>query len=385
MDIGVLNKQAKIKLTTDQWMLVALTVSVFLTVFVQIAAILVISIYALIKRRDMWKRRRPEAILLGCFWILTIVVTVVYGTLPMVLLSAALGLAYVGIVFVSHSMSSHMFNLLSEIICIASWPCFVVALIQMAMGLSWVYGERYCSVFTNANFYGMVCAITILLCVHNFCRTNKWGVRIFYGCTILVNCVAMYMTGSRSSIVVTAVSCAIYLIFTRRWKVLALASAVLVILLSIDILMGETLDLLPRMDEVVSSLNGRFGIWRNAVASITARPIFGYGTYSYARVYNELGGWYALHAHNLLLEMVMDYGIVGLGILLGLFGVILGRSIKANRGLRNKPGLGMVVAAYAIVLLSGMFDLAMLWPQTAALLFFMISYGQEDISAQLTE
>lgn len=385
MDIGVLNKRAEIKLTTDQWMLLALGVSVFLTVFVQIAAILVVSIYALIKRRDMWKNRQPEAILLGCFWVLTIVVTAVYGNLIMTLLSVALGLAYVGIMFVFQSMNGRMFNILSQMICIASWPCFAVAMIQMAMGLSWVYGERYCSVFTNANFYGMVCAITILLCVHNLCRTSKWGVRIFYGCTVLVNFVAMYMTGSRTSIVVTAVSCAIYLMFTRRWKILGLASAVLVSLLAVDILMGDHLDLIPRMDEIVSSLDGRFDIWKNAVASITARPLFGYGTYSYIRVYNELGGWYALHAHNLLLEMVMDYGIVGLGILLGLFGVILGRSIKANRGLRSKPGLGMAVAAYAIVLLAGMFDLAMLWPQTAALLFFMISYGQEGSSTQLTE
>ncbi len=383
MDISFLKKQENIKLTTDQWMLVALTVSIFLTVFVQMAAILVVSIYALVKRRDILIKRRPETILLSCFWVLSTVVTLIYGTFPMTLVSLALGLAYVGIMFVSHYMSGPIFNLLSEIICVASWPCFLIALLQMAMGLSWVYGQRYCSVFTNANFYGMVCAITIILCVHNLFRADNLKLRIFYGCTLLVNFAAMYMTGSRSSIVVTAVACAIYLIFTRRWRILAYGCAALAVLLTIDLLTGDSFTLLPRMDEVASSFNGRLEIWKNASASIAARPIFGYGTYSYIRVYNELGGWYALHAHNLLLEIVMDYGFVGLGILLGFFGVVLARSIKANRGLSSKPGLGMLVAAYAIVLLSGTFDLAMLWPQTGALLLFMISFGHVDTTAQL--
>lgn len=367
--------QPKTRLTTDELVLVAAAVSGFLTVYVQVAVLLFVSVFALVKRRDMWRDRVPETIMLGCFWLLTIVVTAVYGTPIMVLLSFALGFACVDIIYVSKHMTVRAFDAIAQLTCFASVPCLIVALIQKALGMSWTYGERYCSVFFNANFYGLVATLTILFCVYNLCKVKRPLHFVTYFALIAVNVVAIYLTGSRMPVVVTVVGVICLLIVSRKWRVLGITCGALLFVVVLDIATGSLVDVIPRMDELAESFVGRWEIWKNAVASIKLRPIFGYGTYSYARVYEEMGGWYAIHAHNLVLELLMDYGIVGLGLLVAFFTRVMVKTFKAAAISQDKHRLGVVVAAFVITLLSGIFDLAMFWPQTAAIICFAMSAG----------
>lgn len=368
--------KAKVKLTTDEIILVIVAISGFLTVYVQVAVLFFVSIFALIKRRDMFKDRIPETVLLGAFCILAITVTAIYGTWIMVLLSVTLVFACVDIIYVSKYLTPRIFELITQIICFASIPCLGVAHIQKALGLSWAYGERYCSVFFNANFYGLVAAMTVLFCVYRVCRDLRPITVGIYSALILVNVMAIYLTGSRTPFIVIAAGIFCYLVAARKWKTLGILCSLGVLLVVVDVALGDLVDIIPRMGDLQESFYGRWAIWKNAITSIKMRPLFGYGTYSYSRVYEDLSGWYAIHAHNLILEILMDYGIVGLSILIAFFAKVMHQGSKVIKTKRDRLIQGIVVATYVITLLSGMFDLAMFWPQTAAILCFGMSCGR---------
>ena len=368
--------KAKVKLTIDEIILIVVAISGFFTVYAQVAVLVFVSIFALIKRREMFKDRIPETILLGAFSALAITVTAVYGTWPMILLSVALVFACVDIIYVSRYLTSRSFKIITQVVCFASIPCLGVAHVQKLLGMSWEYGERYCSVFFNANFYGLVAAMTILLCVHRICRKPRPLTFIIYSALIAVNVMAIYLTGSRMPIIVITAGIFAYLVTARKWKTLTILCVLAGILVAVDIACGEAIDIIPRMGDLEESFHGRFAIWKNAWESIKMRPLFGYGTYSYARVFNDIGGWYAIHAHNLILEVLMDYGIVGMGILVAFFARVMYQGSKAIKTKRDRLIQGIVVATYVITLLSGMFDLAMFWPQTAVILCFGMSSGR---------
>ena len=53
-------------------------------------------------------------------------------------------------------------------------------------------------------------------------------------------------------------------------------------------------------------------IWSGAIGSIMDAPWFGRGYNTYARIHDLYGSYsIAKHSHNLLLELLMDFGFVG--------------------------------------------------------------------------
>ncbi len=350
-----------------------LALSVFAGVIFNVFVIGLVSIFALARRRQMFRARPVLSGLFGAFWLLSMIVTAIYGGRRMLLLTALLLFAYIVLIYISYAMTAKAFDAIAVILSFATVPSLIVAIIQAAMHMTWSYGARYCSVFYNANFYGMVCALTILACIYNIIRSEKRGMIIVYSVFIAMNCVGIYMTASRVALVAAFVGVSVLLALSGKWKAFICICAVFAVALALDNWLGARFDILPRMDEMSESFHGRYSIWMTALDSIRSHPVFGVGTFSYGRVCQETGGWFADHAHNLILELTLDYGYVGLMLVSAIMFYLLGRSLELYHDKEGRPRMAVAMSVFVSVLLSGMLDLSMLWPQTAAIIAFMIN------------
>ena len=84
-----------------------------------------------------------------------------------------------------------------------------------------------------------------------------------------------------------------------------------------------------------TTLTGRDVIWRFALKYIALRPFFGYGYYGFWISQQDAAleylGWNPNQAHNGFLDLTLNEGLVGLGILLLVFYVASRRSLRQLR------------------------------------------------------
>ncbi|MGN0478161.1 MAG: hypothetical protein ACI4GO_01885, partial [Hominenteromicrobium sp.] len=142
-------------LTPNEKVLLALTASIFLTVYVEVAALVLLPLYILITKQGfIFLRRKQDLFFLSAFWILSMAVTICSGGTPVdLLLGIFMVFAFVAMIFITYTMTQRMFRLILSFVCLMSPYCFAVALIQRALGMEWSYGARYSSVFYNPNYY----------------------------------------------------------------------------------------------------------------------------------------------------------------------------------------------------------------------------------------
>lgn len=107
------------------------------------------------------------------------------------------------------------------------------------------------------------------------------------------------------------------------------------------------------------TLSGRTQIWALSLDSIAERPWLGYGFAAFwnhtppARAITEELNFYPFHAHNGLVELALDLGILGLLLFAGPFLVVAVRSLRSALG-----GTWPAEAWYALYLLHlGLFNL----------------------------
>lgn len=113
-----------------------------------------------------------------------------------------------------------------------------------------------------------------------------------------------------------------------------------------------------RFETAEHDLQNRVVIWKDTLSLIGAHPIFGVGLGSFADSYRKyqttmLAG-NVIHAHNDYLEITAEWGILGTGLVVGLFLVVLARVIRAfYRATRARIaflGLGCFGSILAILL-----------------------------------
>jgi len=146
--------------------------------------------------------------------------------------------------------------------------------------------------------------------------------------------VVLLGSGSRGpliSIVVTStllfLLSSFYIGWTRQVSIIlvALLLTALVIWLNRDLLPAEALQRIEALvdpSEVVEA-NSRSELWRAGLANFARHPIFGMGAGGFQRNNLIVAGRIILWPHNLLLEVALEQGLVGLFILLGLLGSTL--------------------------------------------------------------
>lgn len=229
--------------------------------------------------------------------------------------------------------------------------------------------RRITSTFMNANIYAMIIDFVCVICMYRFVKNENILYRIFYFIVALFNFFVLYLTGSRTALLPFVVIFPIFL-YCIRWKKLFITSIVLELCVCGLVFLKP--NLIPRISDM-STFASRIKIWKTALLCISMYPFFGWGPQTYKQFYPLVHGHKAPHAHNIYIDSILSYGIVGTLILLAYIFVLNKEIFTSNTRKENPALFGMMMCFIAIVLIYGLLDCTLNIVATGTLCFIILN------------
>lgn len=263
------------------------------------------------------------------------------------------------------AMTRPFYDALMDICCFASIIPFLYSLVQkLVMGI----GYRTTGGMLNANYYGTICEIVIIIAAYRLLTSPK-SKAIYYS-IIAMNVAGIFLCDCQSAWIAVMVGVIGLLFFCGRKKQGVLVLIISIVLVAIGLF---TPGLLPRMEVMPQTFSTRKNIWMTAIEGIKAHFLFGQGTLTYLFTYQLYDGYKTYHAHSLYLDPLLSYGIVGVGVMLS-YVILLFRRIYLNiKQSFNREVMAVVLAVIFAVCVHGITDITILWVQTGMLLFLVLS------------
>lgn len=212
--------------------------------------------------------------------------------------------------------------------------------------------DRINSTFTNANFYATMCDFFILFCLYEYVNNRRIGHRIYYVITSLLNLFMLLLTGCRTALLPFLVIFPIFFGLARKRKLFILSIGME---LSALILLLVFPHIIPRAGEM-STLYSRFKIWMGALTLIAMNPLFGRGPQTYGLMYKQMHFHKAPHAHNLLLESLTSYGLVGTYLVCRYFWVLIKEALSIYGRNRYSSQFALIICFFVTACILGLLD-----------------------------
>ena len=229
---------------------------------------------------------------------------------------------------------------------------------------------RTASVFWNPNYYGYMLELFVILALYRFeKRHSPWYLMILFaniGSILLCDC--------RTAWVALGTALLFYAVHYKhnvKWVVVTMliTVSVVIIILLVPMFSGRLASNLINYD-----VDKRSKIWSDAIHWIKHQPVFGYGMDAYHKIcYDTHEPRIRWHAHNIILNVLLDFGVAGLAY----FSAMIGRIIKVL----NKPQFcvvfsqirSLIMVAGLATLIHGVTDVPVLGVQSALGLIFIVS------------
>lgn len=161
---------------------------------------------------------------------------------------------------------------------------------------------------TNRNFFGYLVGFGIIIFLQLTFHHKKFTEKAIYGAigAVFFFCILYSLSrGVWFAVIVSLSFLFLYHLFTTRYKRSFFILTVLLLLIAsiftVDCLASRTIAV------VQGSSSARYPIWKEVTELIMQKPIFGWGM-------EKMGftGNYASHVHNVLLEIILYTGLLGL-------------------------------------------------------------------------
>ena len=360
--------------------MLALTASIFAPFYVSMICVIGIALMTMINcKKRVRAFEAPYTKFLFVFLIVTFFVAATYGNYIgmaySILIYAVVGCT----LYIRSVMTRSIFNDAMDLACVGSIWCLFVALYQKASVFAAAPDFRPVSVFINANYYGMIIEFVVLIALYRVFTNPELSA--FYFAVIGLNFIGLYLTASFSSFV--AMFCAVTLMLVLKHKnrmaFLFLASVGVFVVLLIAFP-----PLLPRGSEALDhTFAQRLSIWSASVRGIGQHPFFGRGAMAYQMIYEQFNGYKTYHCHNLFLDILLNFGVVGFGAIAVYAGVQAKLLLLRFRNNICTDMNILLTAAAAAVLVHGLTDVTILWIQTGAL--FALIYSSTGIASGYVE
>lgn len=186
--------------------------------------------------------------------------------------------------------------------------------------------DRPFATFVHPNYYASAIEVFICAAFYRYSKTKKK----IYWLVILANVYGLILTNCRTAWLALAAAAIFYVIYyiKKVFAYLVVAGLVIGAFAMIFIFM-------PRMDMETLLINSdvRMTIWQYAWVKISQNPIIGYGPMSFMDMAAEISYGFTPHAHNIVYNTILDFGIIGFVAFTALFGKyyeILIRNSKYN-------------------------------------------------------
>ena len=91
-----------------------------------------------------------------------------------------------------------------------------------------------------------------------------------------------------------------------------------------------------KQNEILTMGMGRIGFWKEALTSISRKPILGTGLNTYSKEAQKRGNWTGFYAHNCYLQMAAEIGLVGLGSFLWMLFILFKRACDRSIVIKDR-------------------------------------------------
>lgn len=197
---------------------------------------------------------------------------------------------------------------------------------------------RATSPIGGPNLVGLVCTVSLPYVIYYINRNPFWSI------SAAIFIVALILTGSKTSFISCVVGLGVYYLLSQKYRHLK-AAEIIPLFLLISLMSWAVMK--TRVITMFSSLNAggsnRLDVWQEAI-SLANFKLFGYGTDYWINSPNA-----PFSAHNLWLELVLDYGWVrGL---IAWFILLIFFSSTFSKGLANRYQGGAALGSSIVGLL----------------------------------
>lgn len=382
---GSLIKTKKFDLT-DSIAVKALIVSLFLPYPVTFATAAVLFVIIMFNKRARSLMCGPKyTVLLAVFGVLGFSVAAFYGNwLGFVALIGMLLIMILG-QYLQAVMTKEIFDGAVDIICSLAPLAAVSAAVEFVVrhyfcgnqGEDIVYEFRCSGFYFNPNYLGTFAAIVATICIYRFIVDRKR--RKKYVLSGICCLVCIFLSGSMFACVELAVAAIAMIIICRKWKYLLI---LLCCLLAASAAIYVVPALVPRLDEALGTFINRVNVWKVSIAAFKETPWFGRGLLTYNHVYESFRGtlpgvdvWPTQHAHNIMLDSLLNFGIIGAAVMWAYFANVGRGTLKALKS-RSFPIESALIAGVVIgAAAHGIIDITLLWVQPGILFMFILSAG----------
>ena len=170
----------------------------------------------------------------------------------------------------------------------------------------------------GTNQIGWVCALALYFAQYlTRSKDGKWGILTGWMAITLLRSL------SKTTIIAVIISQAYLLVFdrtmSRRSRIWLVAGSIAVLAV-FSSLLSSYYTIYTTAGNSPETLTGRLGIWAYILVEAIQQPWIGHGFHSVWKVIPPFRDFEARHAHNEWLQQFYAYGLVGLVLLIGLYG-----------------------------------------------------------------
>ena len=192
---------------------------------------------------------------------------------------------------------------------------------------------------TDHNEFAGVFVVPIALAVYRIMKVKSLGIKVTHVLFVILELYVILLTGSRGALLATIIAMVATVLTCRKVSLRYFVTAIVLLLLIVRLIESFVLPMIPEtvLDrfsiEAVEATggSGRTDIWKSAWEKISKgsllRLFFGYGSGA-ELVVDNLGN--ARVMHNQLMQMLANYGIVGLVLYLRLVWVSFNNILRRN-------------------------------------------------------
>ncbi len=228
--------------------------------------------------------------------------------------------------------------------------------------------KRAPSVFFNPNYYGAVITLVVLIC---FYRIIKKEANVFFMiAAILVNFYGLLQADCQSAFFCIAFGMWLMLLLTKKYLPFAIVTVIAALMV---IFLPHLTFIMPRISSFAENIALRSKIWVAGINAFKEDVLFGRGMMGYFQIYKEFGGPKNYHCHNIVIDLLLSFGVIGCVPLV----IFAAKNVVIAKGKKYAP---LIFAMLGAVLLHSMVDVTIAWIQTGALaaLLLSLSYIKEE-------
>lgn len=369
---------------TDQKFILLTAIAMFMPFYIGIGVLIVDMFYFVYKSKFREIFDKSNLSILGSLFILySFLMSIIFNNTYGILATVGILVLFVFVLFIRKNITEQFMEDIMMIIMVFATFCFLITLTQYSIILkdnSFNYQEfmKYISLhrttvgmfFFNANYYAMVCSLVGIICAYKYFTTESFE-RGFSFVVGVLSVLTLLITDSRGAMLSCSVSVFALTIMLKKRKYTFLILAFAIAFLAYVVAFGK-MDLIPRVDKLGFDMGLRKSIWISSIEAFKKNLIIGVGPLGIHNIYTTIRDRVIIHSHNLYLDILVNYGLIGLAMLIP----IVYQLFCEIKALYSRKYTKMIVAMVIMVLIHSMVDVTIFWTQTSFIFMtFVVGAG----------